>query len=269
VWAILFTCFFLVTCANGIQILFSSVINLEVSERAPIFINRLSHQEKYKRITLISLPVFSFQHSFRDQLSLVVNSGFEDGLKGWLNTGDVIYEADNSTMHSGSYSCKGIETESGNLGRLYQDVTELVIPGRKYKIGGWIKANGVTGAGVVLALDYVNSEGLTSAEGYVMEIGHVTGTQDWAFFESEEFTLKNMASDCVATWFLFDFNVGAGMAWWDDVYLEDRGLGTLEDTITTTTGQNDNLTRFEIVFLPFSVIVLILLNKRRKGYSDC
>ena len=108
------------------------------------------------------------------------------------------------------------------MGRLYEDVTGIVSPGARYKIGGWIRTQGVDGH-VVIALDYVTSGGWSPAEGYVKEIGYVSGTQDWTYYESDEFVLPPMPASCVAAWFLFDFNAGKGSAWWDDVFLVRTG----------------------------------------------
>ena len=156
-------------------------------------------------------------------INLLLNPGFEYGLSWWSSTGGTAtYESDISIHHTGSYSVKGIETSKGNLGRLYQDVTEIVWPGHKYKIGGWIKTEGIDGR-VVIALDYVDSGGWSPADGYVKEIGYVSGTQDWTYYESDEFMLPPMPTDCVAAYFLFDFNDGQGSAWWDDVFLIKTG----------------------------------------------
>jgi hypothetical protein len=154
-------------------------------------------------------------------VNLIVNPGFEyeDHLYGWrTSSGTAVYSGDYLIYHSGYSSCKGVENNTGSLGRLYQDVTSLTLPGNQYQISGWIKTTSVTGS-VVIALDYVGTDGSTPADGYVMEIGHASGTQDWTFFQSDVFTLPPMPSDAQAVWFLFDFNNGAGMAWWDDVSL--------------------------------------------------
>ena len=41
------------------------------------------------------------------------------------------------------------------------------------------------------------------ADGYVKEVGHVSGTNDWAYYESNWFTLPPMPDDCSMLWFLF------------------------------------------------------------------
>ncbi len=161
--------------------------------------------------------------------NLLLNPGFEDaefGLTGWDGTdgdgGTSTYYPQESEIvpsHSGFYSCRGEETEPENLGRLYQDVTDVTSPGTSYQISGWIKTEDVTGS-VVIGLDYVGEGGGTPGDGYVMEIGHVTGTQNWALWESDVFTLPDMPEDADALWFLFDFNNGAGTAWFDDVSLK-------------------------------------------------
>ena len=153
--------------------------------------------------------------------NLAENPGFEQQLTYWsVSTGTATYTAESSTPHSGSYSAKGVELNEGSLGRLYQDVTGIVYAGERYKISGWIKTQNVAGW-IVIALDYVASNGWTPADGYVREIGYVTGTQDWTYYESDVFTLPPMPGDASAVWFLFDFNAGKGTAWWDDVSLTE------------------------------------------------
>ena len=150
---------------------------------------------------------------------LIVNPGFENSLTGWSTSeGNATYSVDATTSYSGNCSVQGVELDTGSLGRLYQDVTGLASPGNQYQISGWIKTSDVTGS-VVIGLDYVASGGWTPGDGYVQEIGYVTGTQDWTFFQSDVFSLPPMPSDAEALWFLFDFNGGNGTAWWDDVSL--------------------------------------------------
>jgi len=159
------------------------------------------------------------REQFEQSRNLVENPRFEDELEHWsISEGTATYTADDSTLRSGLCSAKGIELNEGSLGRLYQDVTGLVSAGGKYKISGWIKTQNVVGW-VVIALDYVASSGWTPGDGYVREIGYVTGTQDWTYYESDVFTLPPMPGDASAVWFLFDFNAGKGTAWWDDVSL--------------------------------------------------
>jgi hypothetical protein len=158
--------------------------------------------------------------------NLVVNGGFEVGLEGWHSTREInpsdtaSFGIDPSSSRFGQ-SLLGLESSGGNLGRLYQDVTARTSAGRVYKLGGWLKAQNVTGV-VVIGLDYVNSSGVTpSAESYIREVGFVSGTSDWTYFESGPFLLPPMPSGMgnVALWLLVDFNVGSGIAWWDEVFL--------------------------------------------------
>lgn len=146
--------------------------------------------------------------------------GFEGGPTGWfVSEGTATYTLDTSNPHSGSFCAKGVEVNAGSLGRLYQDVTGRFIPGGKYVISGWIKTQNSQGQGVVVALDYVGSNGWTPGDGFVMEIGHVLGTSGWTFYQSAPFTLPPMPSDATALWFLTDFNAGTGTAWFDDLSL--------------------------------------------------
>jgi hypothetical protein len=171
-----------------------------------------------------SMSLLLAQAQSTDPANLIVNPGFENGLTGWtVSAGSAVYSVDHSTSNSGNASAKGIESNSGSLGRLYQAVTG-VTPGAQCQISGWIKTTNVTGeGGVVIALDYVQNDGSTPADGYVEEIGFVTGTTDWTFFQSPVFTLTSKPSDATALWFLFDFNNVLGTAWWDDVSLVSPG----------------------------------------------
>ncbi len=163
--------------------------------------------------------------------NLLLNSSFEYGLSGWNSTGGSVAYIPVKNLGSGQHCVKGIEEREDNLGRLYQDVTGVLIPGRKYKISGWIKTEKVEAkgerGGAVLALNYVDQFGWTPRDGFVMELGwkekekRMVGTRDWTYFESEEFTLPPMPSDCIALWFLLDFNDGKGTAYWDDLSLTE------------------------------------------------
>ena len=173
-------------------------------------------------ILVLGILCFSILTAFAPyvlaQQNILNNPGYENGLSPWkVTSGSAVYSID-STSHSGSFSVKGVETTPAGLGRLYQDVTGFAIPGDKYQISGWIKTSNVTG-NAVIGLDYVTSSNYSAADGYVTEIGGATGTQDWTFFQSSVFTLPYMPSDSVALYFLFDFNMGSGTAWWDDVAL--------------------------------------------------
>jgi uncharacterized repeat protein (TIGR02543 family) len=163
--------------------------------------------------------------------NLLQNPGFENGLNHWsTSTGTAVYTTDDSAPHSGAFSCRGVEIGAGSLGRLYQDVTGVTSPRSLYQISGWIKTSRVTGS-VVIGLDYVNTGGATPADGYVKEIGHVSGTQGWTFFQSDVFSLPTMPSDAQALRFLFDFNNGAGTAWFDDVSLTQVSGMTVSNVV--------------------------------------
>jgi eukaryotic-like serine/threonine-protein kinase len=165
------------------------------------------------------LTCFTPNFTAQGATNVLANSGFENSLTSWsVVPGTATYTVDSTTKHSGASSVMGVETSSGNIGRLYQDVTGVLTPGQEYQISGWIKTSGVVGS-VVIGLDYVDSNFYTPTDGHVNEIGHVSGTQDWTYFESPTFTLPSMPSDASALYFLFDFNAGYGTAWFDDVAL--------------------------------------------------
>ena len=176
-----------------------------------------------------SPPVPSLSSTTETAGNLIRNPGFEAGLIEWRST-RFINPADSATYHpavgrsiSGATSAAGVEAQPGNLGRLYQDVTARVVVGRTYEIGGWIRTEGVEGE-VVIGLDYVRADGWTPGAGsYVREVGRLTGTRDWTYFESDPFVLPPAPPEAGASalWFLFDFNNGSGTAWWDDVFLRE------------------------------------------------
>lgn len=151
--------------------------------------------------------------------NLIANPGFENRLTGWSTTeGTTVYVPDSTIQHHGCCSAKGLEITQGSLGRLYQDVTGTTSTGNQYQISGWIKTSNVVGDAVI-GLDYVGGGGWTPPDGSVMEIGRLNGTQDWTYFQSAPFALPRMPSDAQALWFFFDFNMGTGTAWFDDVSL--------------------------------------------------
>lgn len=155
--------------------------------------------------------------------NLLNNPSFEEDLQNWFTTvGTATFTADDVDSHGGSYSCKGVETNTGSLGALYQDITDVTVVGGQYVISGWIKTESISGdGGVVIGVSYVNDIGYTPIDGHIggATIGSVKGTSDWAFFKSNLFTLSPMPSGCVALHFSLDFSEAAGTAWWDGLSL--------------------------------------------------
>ena len=204
-------------------------------------------------LTLILMSMLCIEFGIRPVSAggaYIKNAAFEDQLNFWsVSSGTATYSADNTVSHSGSYSAKGVETNTGSLGRLYQDVTSMVVPGKQYRISGWMKTQDVIGQ-VVIGLDYVDSNGWTPADGYVKEIGYATGTTDWTYFEGDVFTLPSMPSSATAVWFLFDFNNGKGTAWWDDVSLIEVSL--LPPSVETT----DSTGEMKDEFLPSETVYI-------------
>jgi len=160
--------------------------------------------------------------------NLLSNHGFEDGSTSWIvSPGCATYTTDASAKVSGSFSAKGVEPFGGSLGKFSQDVTGKVTSGRQYQISGWIKTQDVTGGGgAAIGLSWVDSIGYTPADGHIggATLGLVTGTTEWAFFQSITFTVPPRPSDCVALYFSLDFSDAAGIAWWDDLSLTEVSL---------------------------------------------
>jgi outer membrane protein assembly factor BamB len=178
--------------------------------------------KKIKEYVLLAVICFSLLIAYipisRAEKNLLGNANFENQLTFWtVSSGTGSYRID-SVHHSGAFSVKGVETEPYGLGRLYQNVSQLLAAGDQCKISGWVKTENVTG-NVVIGLDYVSSNGYSPNDGFITEIGHVSGTTDWTYYESSVFTVPPMPTDVVGLHFLFDFNMGSGTAWWDDVSL--------------------------------------------------
>lgn len=154
--------------------------------------------------------------------NLLVNFGFENNLSMWVTTGgSASYAPDSTVSYSGLSSAKGTELDRNNLGRLFQDVTGLLVPGEEYTISGWIKTQDVIGGGgATFELSYVDAVGTTPADGHILTLGFVTGTQDWAFFgNTVPFVLPSMPIDTVALHFSLDFSDASGIAWFDSLAL--------------------------------------------------
>lgn len=153
--------------------------------------------------------------------NILQNPGFENGLTSWTTTvGAAIYTADSSVVHTGRFSVRGVESQQGSLGRLFQDVTGRLIVGEQYTISGWIKTQDVVGAvGAIIILDYVDQVGAVPTDGNIVPIGFVTGTQDWTFFMSAPFTLPPKPPDASSLHFALDFAAASGTAWFDDLTL--------------------------------------------------
>lgn len=169
-------------------------------------------------LLIVLLIIGALTPSVKGQVNILFNSGFEDNLNGWSTVpGTATYSIDTTTKHSGSSSVTGTETDGGDIGRLYQDLTGKLTVGAQYKISGWIKTSGVTG-NAVIGFEYVETWYPT---GTFYEIGNVSGTQDWTYFESKVFTLQSMPTGATNLIFFLDFNAGTGTAWWDDLALTD------------------------------------------------
>jgi outer membrane protein assembly factor BamB len=165
-------------------------------------------------IILIVLVIVAALTPTGAQTNILTNPGFEGDLNGWsIVPGSATYIIDTATKHSGTSAVMGIETNGGDIGRLYQVLTGKLTVGSQYKISGWIKTNGVSG-NVVIGCEYVETWYPT---GTFYEIGNVSGTQDWTYFESDAFTLQPMPSGATDLIFFLDFNAGTGTAWFDDV----------------------------------------------------
>lgn len=173
-----------------------------------------------------NLPTRGQPHNtsqFSTGSNLIKNHNFVDGLAHWaVSQGTARYTVESTS--GGQFIVEGVESNAQSLGRFYQDVSGVTTPGRDYVLSGWIRTQDVAGGGgVVIALDYVKSTGWSPPDGFVMEIGHVVGSNDWAYFQSKPFKLPPMPPDAASAWVLTDFNATTGTAWFADLGLTGTG----------------------------------------------
>lgn len=153
--------------------------------------------------------------------NILVNSGFEDGLNGWTPTfGSATYISDSTIYHSGSASVLGQETSSGSLGALFQDITGDIVVGEEYVLSGWIRTQDVIGGGGAgIGISYVDASGYTPANGHIVGVSLLSGTNDWTYIESAPFVIPEMPTGVTALHFSLDFADASGSAWFDDLAL--------------------------------------------------
>ncbi|HSW56835.1 MAG TPA: carbohydrate binding domain-containing protein [Dehalococcoidales bacterium] len=169
---------------------------------------------------MVPVPQHAISITTPVDVNLLINPGFENGLNDWANTGgSAAYEVVPG-QPEGSFAVQGIESDSANLGRLYQVVTGSVTQGKNYRISGWIKTQNVAGGGhVSIGLTHVDLNGQSPPAGSIMEIGMINGTHEWTYFLSDPFVLPPRPAGYSATWLVIDFSDTTGTAWFDDLFL--------------------------------------------------
>jgi fibronectin type III domain protein/Big-like domain-containing protein len=155
---------------------------------------------------------------------LAQNGGFEtnDGSKpsGWIT--DSAWTVDASTRRSGGWSVRLTDAPAVPFAQIARQ--NLTLHRGLYKLSGWIKTQDLgantAGSGVRLNLDY-------SANGTLMRglTPIVSGTTDWTYFETTNIVIPD---DRTATLKLEAYKEPSGIAWFDDVRLEEQLPAPLE-----------------------------------------
>lgn len=175
---------------------------------------------KVKVAAAFLFSLFTYTQAAAQAINLLENPGFEGQMAGWTTSeGDAVFSATTSTKVSGSYSAMGVEAEIGSLGRLYQDFTSQLVPGQQYKITAWLKTENVNGCGFDVRLSWTDAAGWTVGDQDMPSFGKVTGTTDWAYYESGWLTVDEQPPEASRLLYSFDFCAGTGTAYIDDAEL--------------------------------------------------
>lgn len=168
---------------------------------------------------------------------LLTNGGFEEGLSGWEVRADVAAPGAMSPQFSAvaPYSPRAIATRCLDTGtaylevyseapgmsaRLIQDVTALLVPGRLYRLSGWIWRDATDFVGPVISLRYVMEDGSTPPDGVPVEL-RLPPDRDpsrWTYCASEPFA-HVMPTGCTRAWLVIELVNATGYAWWDEIAL--------------------------------------------------
>lgn len=211
---------------------------------------RVGRLKKISAMVISFLLLFSsfsiiFQLANAELANLLINPGFEDQLNYWsVLGGNTTYTVDNNDPHGGIWCLKGIQTSPESyswqygvgFGLVYQHVTDRVVPGRNYKISGWIKKEDFIGTVAIgLAITYGTVE---TDEGYEIMLLDIIeaiedrepGTTGWTYYESAPFVLPEPSEAFENYEYTFFLDLGPLVpmsiptAWWDDVSLRELAV---------------------------------------------
>ncbi|NLC58536.1 MAG: DUF4091 domain-containing protein [Armatimonadetes bacterium] len=155
--------------------------------------------------------------------NLLANSGFEEGWVAW-NTNNPWYEAggegkgnglstwtlDEQVFHSGKASAR--VQGQGNRGLAMQILAGYA---DRYRLSGWVRTEGLDAGTAYLLAEFKANDG-TYLGGQA--VAGVTGTTDWTYLSGEVTAPPGTRMICID---LLTSNPNNGVAWFDDISLED------------------------------------------------
>jgi hypothetical protein len=121
---------------------------------------------------------------------------------------------DRGCGHSGTSSIRVRGDDGAKAGARSNGPTPHLDPDTKYRLSGWIKCEDVSKNGARIRLDEIGFKPTDKHSSHIA--GPVRGTCDWTYVE-DTFTTP---SDGQFGWLYLDLE-GPGMAWFDDVALEE------------------------------------------------
>ena len=121
---------------------------------------------------------------------------------------------DRGCGHSGTSSIRVRGTDGVKAGTRSSGPTPHLDPDTDYRLSGWIRCQGVSGNGARIRLDEIGFKPIDKHGSHVA--GPVRGTCDWTYVED---TFRT-PPDGQFGWLYLDLE-GPGMAWFDDVALEE------------------------------------------------
>jgi len=154
--------------------------------------------------------------------NLVRNADFEDGAEGWAKygkgTGFVI---DTAVVHGGKASLRCQNAAEEDVSGAGQTVTLDQATATPVVIGGWSKAEGVSGKpgydySIYCDVEYTTDTVTGSKYLYGQVVTFKTGTHDW---EYGEFTIKPKAPIKQVRFYVLFRKQYTGTVWFDDLFL--------------------------------------------------
>jgi len=148
-----------------------------------------------------------------------------------------LYSWPTSPTHSGDHSV-GIDINVSSYDGWWQSTPAVPITTTKpYSFSGWIKTEGVADQ-AFLQLHFLD---ITGTEVLTMDSNAVSGTTDWVQVFPSEPVVAPTDTDTVSARIRCQLS-GAGMAWYDDIFLSpygfsDLGIEKSAEPITVTAGE--------------------------------
>ncbi|GIP39338.1 hypothetical protein J31TS4_26180 [Paenibacillus sp. J31TS4] len=156
----------------------------------------------------------------------------------YLFTGTPVFAVDEAVAHGGSRSVR-LEASAPARATVYQQTVE-VVPGKTYRVSGWMKTEMSAGKGLVRV-----QVGRTSGGNLLVNTAEASGSTDWLYFERNVTIPDNATSPAWLKVEAFLEN-GTGKVWYDDFAVEEwNGVKSVRiepKTLSLQPGETSGLT---------------------------